>query len=528
MSNLYPVYSNCSNQNIACTVFDQVILLNGTNASLSSKNIGFNPLQVGEIAIVTDRKELVTQFCIGDFRRIPFPAPTECRNNTAVDFQMGRSCNAQSATGSYSVIAGGRDNTSSGSYSNIVGGRCNTASGNYSNVVGGCCNIASGDCSSILGGKNNCASGWGSNITGGASNTASGYGSHVGGGIGNCAIGDFSIATGFFNTSHTDGIVTGGNDNTACCSSNIAGGGQNCASGCRTTIAGGRYNTTSGSYSNVAGGRCNTASGSYSNIAGGRSNIASGNCSNVAGGFTNTASASSSNVAGGRCNTASGNYSNVTGGGLNRASGSFSFVAGGSANDTRGFANTFILGTRLSASQANFTYVNNLSSQGIVSTSSISANNIFGQSEETVFTDGSSLVGNGNNTLTFNYQNGVYTNSILALSGLGYRQGAGSSVAQSGSRTSTVIANTPTGRITLVTATLNANTSTSFTLTNSFVTSTDLILVQHVSGGTLGLYNITATPNTGSATITIRNNSASNSPSEAPVLQFAIVRSAIA
>ena len=42
------------------------------------------------------------------------------------------------------------------------------------------------------------------------------------------------------------------------------------------------------------------------------------------------------------------------------------FIASGSANDTKGFANTFILGTALSASKVNYTYVNNLSSQGTV------------------------------------------------------------------------------------------------------------------------------------------------------------------
>jgi hypothetical protein len=77
-------------------------------------------------------------------------------------------------------------------------------------------------------------------------------------------------------------------------------------------------------------------------------------------------------------NIVTGYYSNINGGYGNRVSGSGSAVIGGENNnidsdlstvaginnDTKGYDNTILLGTSLSATQANTTYVNNLSSQG--------------------------------------------------------------------------------------------------------------------------------------------------------------------
>ena len=51
------------------------------------------------------------------------------------------------------------------------------------------------------------------------------------------------------------------------------------------------------------------------------------------------------------------------------------------------------------------------------SANALSANYIYGSMNETVFTDGSSLIGNGNDTLTLNYLSGVYINSLLNYKG---------------------------------------------------------------------------------------------------------------
>jgi hypothetical protein len=115
------------------------------------------------------------------------------------------------------------------------------------------------------------------------------------------------------------------------------------------------------------------------------------------------------------------------------------------------------------------------------------------------------------------------TGNITSNVGVGYS--AGGSLSQPGSRSSPILINAPTGLMTLAPAVLNANGGTAtFTLTNSFIVDTDLVIVEHVSGGTLGKYNITATPANGSAVITMRNNSTTASANEQPVLKFMIFR----
>ena len=112
------------------------------------------------------------------------------------------------------------------------------------------------------------------------------------------------------------------------------------------------------------------ASGDYSTIGGGGSNIAPNLYSTVGGGESNTASGAYSTVGGGEGNTASGELTIVGGGVSNIASGEYSFIAGGQSNDTNNQANIFILGSNITAPSANYTYVNNLSSQGDVRASS--------------------------------------------------------------------------------------------------------------------------------------------------------------
>jgi len=198
-------------------------------------------------------------------------------------------------------------------------------------------------------------------------------------------------------------VISGGIYNNISCSfSNIAGGCCNTASGCYSQVGGGKKNTASGNYSTVNG-AYNTATKFGSNIAGGYGNIVTGCYSIIAGGKCNTASGNYSTTSGGCRNTASGNYTNITGGNLNIASGQSSFIASGSGNDTKGYANTFILGSLLSASQINYTYVNNLSSQGLV----YDANGVssdWNNTQTTVNTNSASWIG-GNiayTTLTSN------------------------------------------------------------------------------------------------------------------------------
>jgi alpha-tubulin suppressor-like RCC1 family protein len=178
-------------------------------------------------------------------------------------------------------------------------------------------------------------------------------------------------ARGTFNVTGSASNIGGGNfNNVLSAFSSVLGGKYNTASGYYSNITGGFSGQASGRYSNIAGGVCNTASGYGASIAGGTGNVASGSNATIGAGAYNTASNSSTFIGGGRCNTASGVRSIVIGGLNNTASGNYSFVAGSSANNTKGFSHAFILGTGLSAASANYTYVNNISSQGIVSDSS--------------------------------------------------------------------------------------------------------------------------------------------------------------
>jgi hypothetical protein len=284
-----------------------------------------------------------------------------------------------------------------GFHSTIGGGKLNTASGQYDVVVGGIRNSAIGNCSFIGGGFRNFAQSCAAAVGGGCQNTASGQYSAILGGTGN----------------QSPGRTAG-----------VGAGSSNCANGNCSFIGGGISNNTgANSTSFIGGGNTNVACGTSSNIVGGQSNTITsvGNCSTIAGG---------------RCNIISSEHS---------------FIASGSANDTKGFGYTFILGTGLSATQVNYTYVNNISAQSTISAPSISAvtfygdgsklsgitssgggglylplsggtmtgglsapslsaNNFYGSGSETVLSDGvgSNDTGNGTNTLSLNFTNGTY------------------------------------------------------------------------------------------------------------------------
>jgi hypothetical protein len=119
--------------------------------------------------------------------------------------------------------------------------------------------------------------------------------------------------------------------------------------------------------------------------------------------------------------------------------------------------------------------------------------------------------------------------SSSSTAGIGYATGAGSTATQgAGSGKSTAVTlSRVTGQITMNNATLNASTTVNFTLTNTTIAATDMVLVQHISGGTLGAYTCTAAPGAGSATIYVRNITAGNL-GEAIVLQFVVIKSVTA
>jgi len=105
----------------------------------------------------------------------------------------------------------------------------------------------------------------------------------------------------------------------------------------------------------------------------------------------------------------------------------------------------------------------------------------------------------------------------------GYGTGRGT-VTQETNKSTGVTLNAPCGAITMNGAALNADTTVSFTLTNTSIASTDLLVLNHVSGGTAGAYVLNAQAAAGSASINVTNIS-TGSLSEAIVIGFAVIKS---
>ena len=111
--------------------------------------------------------------------------------------------------------------------------------------------------------------------------------------------------------------------------------------------------------------------------------------------------------------------------------------------------------------------------------------------------------------------------------GVGYAAGAGGTVTQATSKSTGVTLNKLSGQITLNAAALAANTGVSFTLTNSQIAATDVLVLNHASGGTAGGYLLNAQCAAGSALISVRNVTAA-ALSEAIVIRFAVIKAATA
>jgi len=109
----------------------------------------------------------------------------------------------------------------------------------------------------------------------------------------------------------------------------------------------------------------------------------------------------------------------------------------------------------------------------------------------------------------------------------GYVTGEGGTVTQATNKSTGVTLNKKCGQITMNNAALGADTTVSFTLTNSTIASTDLLVLNHVSGGTAGSYLLNAQASAGSASINVRNITA-GSLSEAIVIGYAVIKAVTA
>lgn len=109
----------------------------------------------------------------------------------------------------------------------------------------------------------------------------------------------------------------------------------------------------------------------------------------------------------------------------------------------------------------------------------------------------------------------------------GYITGEGGTVTQATSKATGVTLSKKCGQITMHNASLAANTTVSFTLTNSTIAATDLLVLNHVSGGTAGAYLLNAQAGAGSASINVRNVTA-GALGEAIVIGFAVIKAVTA
>jgi hypothetical protein len=116
---------------------------------------------------------------------------------------------------------------------------------------------------------------------------------------------------------------------------------------------------------------------------------------------------------------------------------------------------------------------------------------------------------------------------ISATGKLGYATGSGGTVTQITSKSTGVTLNKTNGQITLNGAALAADTTVSFTLSSTLIAAGDVLILNHISGGTAGSYLLNAQSAAGSASINVRNIT-TGSLSEAIVIAFVVIKAATA
>jgi hypothetical protein len=120
---------------------------------------------------------------------------------------------------------------------------------------------------------------------------------------------------------------------------------------------------------------------------------------------------------------------------------------------------------------------------------------------------------------------GAITSSGTA--GIGYATGAGGTVTQLTDKATDVTLNKTCGRIIMNDDSLAHDTTVSFTLTNNTIEVGNVLILNHVSGGTAGKYLLNAQCSSGSASIDVTNIT-SGAEAEAIVIAFVVIKAVIA
>ena len=119
---------------------------------------------------------------------------------------------------------------------------------------------------------------------------------------------------------------------------------------------------------------------------------------------------------------------------------------------------------------------------------------------------------------------GDYEALVTTTTGLGFYTGAGGTITQATSKATAFTLDKMCGQITTAADSLAHQTVVSATWTNSKIAATDVVIINHKSGGTVGVYTFNVSCGAGTATLYIRNNQTSGTLSEALVLSFVVIK----
>ena len=119
---------------------------------------------------------------------------------------------------------------------------------------------------------------------------------------------------------------------------------------------------------------------------------------------------------------------------------------------------------------------------------------------------------------------GDYEALVTTTTGLGFYTGAGGMVTQASTKATAFTLNNMCGQITTAADGLAHSATVSATWTNSKIAATDVVIINHKSGGTIGAYLFNVSCGAGTATLYITNNQTSGTLSEGLVLSFVVIK----
>ena len=119
---------------------------------------------------------------------------------------------------------------------------------------------------------------------------------------------------------------------------------------------------------------------------------------------------------------------------------------------------------------------------------------------------------------------GDYEALVTTTTGLGFYTGAGGTVTQATSKATPFTLDKMCGQITTAADSLAHSTVVSAVWTNSKIAATDVVIINHKSGGTVGAYVFNVSCGAGTATLYITNNQTSGTLSDGLVLSFVVIK----